>query len=177
MISGLGTASATSSGVSESYLSSVGSATGSSTLTASFTFVPSATGTINIGYSYANDLYVAATGLGAAAASYNFDFTIKNNATGAVVFDYASSPLSVNTNLSLSAPPPAGEVIRSGSDVVTSSTLTAGTSYSLIFTSKTASSALITSAVPEPGPMALAAVAGGLTLVTGAVRRFRRGTR
>lgn len=176
VISNLGTPTVSASGVAESYLNGgAASATGNATLTGSVAFTPSATGTLAIQYSFANDIFVATSGLGAAAASYNFDFTIKDNATGLIVFQYGTTALSANTNLSLSAPPPAGEVIKSGTDTVTTSSLTAGTSYSLIFTDKTASSVVIS--VPEPGPMALAAVAGGLTFLTGAVRRFRRGAR
>jgi len=161
--------------VSESLLNGVGPAseTGNSALTATFTFTPTATGTLSVGYNYANDIYVVTTGLGAASASYNFDFTIKD-AAGNVVFLYGSSPLSANTNLTLSAPPQGGEIIRSGHDTVTTGTLNAGTTYTLIFSEKTATSVSIPAAVPEPGSMTLAALAGGLMIVTGAFRRFRR---
>jgi len=154
--------------VSESLLNGTGPAseTGNSALTATFTFTPTATGTLSIGYRYANDIYVATTGLGAATASYNFDFTIKD-AAGNVVFLYGSSPLSANTNLTLSAPPQGGEIIRSGTDTVTTGTLTGGQTYTLIFSEKTATSVAL-AAVPEPGSMTLAAMAGGLMIVTGA---------
>ena len=159
--------------VAESLLNGVGPAseTGNSALTATFSFTPTATSLLSVGYHYANDIYVVTTGSGAASASYNFDFTIKD-AAGNVVFLYGSSPLSANTNLTLSAPPQGGEIIKSGNDVVSTAVLTAGQAYTLIFTEKTATSVAL--AVPEPGSMTLAAVAGGLMIVTGAVRRFRR---
>ena len=85
------------------------------------------------------------------------------------MFLYGSSPLSANTNLTLSAPPQGGEIIKSGNDVVSTAVLTAGQAYTLIFTEKTATSVAL-AAVPEPGSMTLAAMAGGLMIVTGAVR-------
>lgn len=172
LISGLGTTNAMNLGVSESFLKSSGSETGNSELTASFAFTPTATGALTVGYTYANDIFVATSGSGAATASYNFDFVVKNNATGLVVFDYASTGASGNTNLVLSAPPPGAEIIRAGTDSITTSSLDAGTSYSLIFTDKTASSATVS--VPEPGPMALAGAAGALSFLAGVVRRYRR---
>jgi len=173
-IANLNTAAATGNVVSESLLNTTSgpaSETGNSALTATFIFTPTNTSTLSVKYSYLNDIYVATTGLGAASASYNFDFTIKD-AAGNVVFLYGSTPQSANTNLALSAPPQGGEIIRTGTDTVTTGTLTGGATYTLIFTEKTATSVALS--VPEPGSMTLAAVAGGLMIVTGAVRRFRR---
>jgi hypothetical protein len=174
LISGLGTANAAGNVVSESLLNGTGphSETANAALTATVTFTPSATGALTITYSYANDLYVVTTGAGSATASYNFDFTIKD-AAGTLVFQYGSTSLSQNTNLALSSPPPVGEIIRSGTDSVTIGTLTGGQNYTLTFTEKTATSVAL-AAVPEPGPMALTAVACGLTIITGVIRRFRR---
>jgi hypothetical protein len=173
-IAGLGTGSPVGNVVSESMLNGTGphSETGQSTLTATVTFTPSANGALTIKYNFANDLYVVATGAGTATASYNFDFTIKDSA-GNIVFRYGSTPQSANTNLTLSSPPGGPEVFGNGMDTVTTGTLQAGQAYTLAFSEKTATSVTL-AAVPEPGPIALAAVAGGLMLATGAVRRFRR---
>jgi hypothetical protein len=166
--------SAVGNAVSESLLNGGGPAseTGNSALTATVQFTPSANTVLNIGYHYANDLYAVTTGAGVATASYNFDFTIKDS-SGNVVYQYGSSPLSTNTNLTGSAPPQSPEIIRSGSDTVTTPTLLAGTTYTLVFTDKTATSVAL-AAVPEPGTMTLAAMAGGLMIISGAFRRFRR---
>jgi hypothetical protein len=175
-IAGLGTGNAVGNVVSESLLSGAStvahSETGNSALTASVNFTPSANGALSIRYTYANDVYVVTTGPGTATASYNFDFNIRDS-SGNLVFQYGTTPLSANTNLTLSAPPPVPETIRSGTDTVTTGTLIAGQTYTLTFTEKTASSVTL-AAVPEPGPIALAAVAGGLTIATGAIRRRRR---
>jgi hypothetical protein len=175
-IAGLGTGSPVGNVVSESMLNGVGphSETGNSALTASVNFTPSATGVLSIRYTYANDIYVVTTGPGGAStASYNFDFNIRN-AAGLLVYSYGTSPLSANTNLTLSAPPQVPEIIRSGTDTVATVSLNAGQTYTLTFTEKTATSVSL-AAIPEPAPIALAAVAGGLTIATGAIRRRRRG--
>jgi hypothetical protein len=176
-IAGLGTGNPVGNVVSESMLNGTGnhSETGQSTLTATVTFTPSASGALTIKYNFANDLYAVATGGGSATASYNFDFTIKDSA-GNIVFRYGSTPQSANTNLTLSAPPQGNEIIASGMDSVTTSSLNAGQTYTLAFSEKTATSVTL-AAVPEPGPIALAAVAGGLAIATGAVRRFRRASK
>ena len=171
-ILGVGTPIASASVVSESLLNGSGpsSETANSALTATVTFTPSVTSTLAVTYSYANDIYVATTGAGAATASYNFDFTIKN-AAGLIVFQYGASPASANTNASLSAPPPGGEVIRSGTDTVTTtSTLVGGQNYTLIFSVKSASSVTI-AAVPEPSPIALLGVMG---TIGGAASQWKR---
>jgi hypothetical protein len=157
--------------VSESLLNGTGphSETGNSGLTATVTFTPSATGALTIKYNFANDIYVVTTGGGNATASYGFNITIKNSA-GGIVASFASA----NANLSLSSPPNGTELTNSGMDsFTTASSLTAGQTYTLVFSETTASSVTL-AAVPEPGPIALAAVAGGLTIATGALRRFRR---
>jgi len=156
-----------SSVVAESYLNGAGpqSETGSAGLGASFSFTPSATGALTISYNFSNDLFVFTTGLGSAAGNYHFDITIKD-AAGAVVFNANTA----NTNLSLTAPPNGAEVIRSGAEAVVTPVLTAGTGYTLIFSS-TAQSSVTIAAVPEPGAATLVAASGALALVVGAVRR------
>jgi hypothetical protein len=177
-IAGLGTGNPVGNVVSESMLNGTGpqSETGNSALTATVTFTPTATGALTIKYSYVNDIYVVTTGAGTATASYNFDFNIRD-ASGNLLFQYGSTPLSSNTNLTLSAPPQVPEIARAGTDTVVTANLIAGQTYSLTFTEKTASSvalATVSVPVPEPGSIVLAAVAGGLMIATGAIRRFRR---
>jgi hypothetical protein len=160
--------------VSESLANGTGafSDTGNAALTASFTFTPSATGTLTIKYTYANDIYVVTTGTGSATASYNFDFNVRD-AGGNIAFRYGTNPDSANTNLTLSAPGQGPEILGGGTDMVTTGVLNAGQNYTLTFTEKTATSVAL-AAIPEPGPIALAAVAGGFAIATGALRRFRR---
>ena len=154
-----------SSVVAESFLNTTTptTETGNSGLTASLLFTPTVTGALAINYNFANDAYVFFTGGGNASASYNFNITIKDLA-GAILFSSSTA----STNLSLAAPPNGGEIIRTGNETVTTGSLTAGTSYSLIFSSTAQSSATV---VPEPASMALLGVGG---LVTLAVFRTRR---
>jgi len=165
--SGVGNLGAT---VAESYLNGGGSNsdTGASSYTASFSFTPTLTTTLAIVYNYANDIYVATSASGNASATYKFAITIKN-AAGAVVFNSTTD----QTNLNLVAPPQGGEIIQVGSQTVTTSSLTGGQQYTLIF-SGNANTAVSVAAVPEPGPMALAAVGGVVATVIGVVRRRRR---
>jgi hypothetical protein len=164
-------ASNSGSTVAESFLDGSGltkNGTAASSYTASFSFTPTATTTLAIAYNYANDIYVATTGTGNASATYKFAITIKD-ASGAVVFSSTTD----QTNLNLVAPPQGGEIIQNGSQTVTTGSLTAGNSYTLIF-SGNANTSVLVAAVPEPGPMSLAAVGGVVATVIGVVRRRRR---
>lgn len=156
----------TSSVVSESYLNSAAGPpsreTGSSALLASLSFTIPTSSALMIAYNFASDLFVITTGVGAASADYKFGITIKD-AAGNIVFN-SSTP---NTNLGLVAPPQGGEVIRSGSETVTTPTLLAGTNYTLIFSSTADTSV---QAVPEPSVTVMLGVAGLLGL---GYRKFR----
>jgi hypothetical protein len=161
----------TGSTVSESYLTgtAASSETANGGFTASFSFTPTATTTLSIFYNYVNDAYVATSGMGNASATYKFDITIKNSA-GAVVFDSATT----QTNLNLVAPPQGGEISQTGNQTVTTTSLTGGDEYTMIFSANTNTAVTLSpAAVPEPGPMALAAVTGIVMTVAGVLRRRR----
>lgn len=164
--------------VAESYLntsSGTNLATGNGgwSVTATFTIsAATAPVALNIGYGYANDIYSAtsATGTNVASAQSNFSFsyTIKNVGT-----DNGPAALSGN----FGAPPNTqNEQINSGTNLTyTSSTLPAlgnGT-YTITITGNTQSFVQI-EAIPEPGPLALAAVAGSLVGLAGLKRKFGR---
>jgi len=134
--------------VAESFIDNGPSiATGASGLTASVTLTPTVNTTLTIAYHYANDIYVTSAGDGSSTATYKFDVTIKD-ALGNIVFDSSSA----TTNVSLAAPPPGVELIRTGTESFTTGTLTGGNAYTLIFSSSALTSAR---AVPEPGSLAL----------------------
>jgi len=142
-----------SSVVAESYLPGPGtsSATGSGGLAASFSFIPNTSTAFTITYNYANDAYVfvgPGPGGGNATADYHFGISIKDSA-GNIVFNSATA----NTNLSLSAPPPGGEIIRSGSEAVVTPVLTGGQTYTMIFSSTAQTS--VTTLIPEPASVSL----------------------
>jgi PEP-CTERM motif len=158
------TAPNSSSVVSESFLNTTTptSETASSSLTASLLFTPTATGALAMTYNFANDAYVFTTDSGSATANFNFNITIKDLA-GNIVFSSSTA----NTNLTLASPPNGGEVIRNGMETVTTTSLTAGTSYSLIFSDTTGTSALVS--IPEPSSVVLLGLGGVAALVV-----FRR---
>jgi PEP-CTERM motif len=152
------------SAVSESFLNTTTptSETANSSLTASLLFTPTATGALTINYNFANDAYVFTNDSGSATANYSFNITIKD-AAGNIVFSSSTA----NTDLTLASPPNGGEIIRSGSESVTTSVLTVGQSYSLIFQNSTGTSALVS--VPEPASVVLLGLGGVVALVV-----FRR---
>jgi hypothetical protein len=171
LISNSGT---TFSVVAESYRTT-GFAGGTSGLLASFSFIPATTGAATISYNYANDLYASAQGAQASAqASYQFNFTIKD-AAGLQV----ASLQSPSTNLGLGVPPNGGEIVRSGSESFTTSSLTAGAQYTVTvsesaqtFAQPTAGPFLTPS--PEPGSIILTGLGIALFLTHGTLRRGRK---
>jgi hypothetical protein len=168
LISNLNTPTNSGQVVAESYITKAGLASGSGGLTASLSFTPTVATALTIAYNFNNDIYVATSGTGKASASFKFDITIKD-AAGNIAFDSNTA----STNRSIASPPQGFELTGSGTESVTSGTLLAGQQYTLVF-SENANTFVSVAAVPEPGPIALAAVAGGLTIVTGAIRRLRR---
>ena len=153
IIASLGQATNSSSVVAESYLPGPGtaSATGAGGLNASITFLPTVAGPLMLTYNYSNRAFVnvgPALGGGNATADYHFTISIKDSA-GTVVFNSSTA----NTNLSLSAPPNGAEVIRSGTETVTTPALTLGTTYTVTFSSTAQTS--VTTVIPEPASMSL----------------------
>jgi hypothetical protein len=150
--------------VSESYLNTntPTSEAASSSVTASLAFTTGTTGALTISYNFANDIYTYATGTGASTAHFGFDITIKDLA-GNVVFDSVTT----NTNISLAAPPNGMELINSGMNSVTTTSLTANTQYSIIFAITSGSSAVVS--VPEPSSVVLMGLGGVAALAV-----FRR---
>jgi len=168
LIASIATGTNSSSVVAESYLNSptAKTETGNGGLGASFSFTPTTAGPLTITYTFANDLFAFTTGSGSASANYHFDITIKD-AAGSIVFSSATP----NTNLTTSAPPQGVEVIRTGTESVTSPSLSVGTVYTVSFSSTAQSSVAV---VPEPNVAMLVAAGGALTLAVGAVRRRTR---
>jgi len=169
LISGLGSNTAETNGVAESYLNSVSGgneATGSSSFSASLSFTTSAATALNLSYDYANDLYIYTEGGGQAQAAYKFNVTIKNE-LGVTVFDAATS----QTNLSSASPPNGIEIVRSGTNSFTTATLLAGETYTLTFSGSEATFVSAVSVVPEPSTIAGAGVA---ILAAGLIVRRKR---
>jgi len=156
-----------SSVVAESYLSAVtaNAATASAGLGASFNFTPTVTA-LTITYDWANRLFVYSDGPGGtASADYHFGITIRDttnsNPQTNVVFNFAST----NTNLSLSAPPPSGEIIKNGTDNTGSITgLVVGRLYSITFSSTAQTSLTTSSVIPEPASVVLMGIGGVVVL-------------
>jgi hypothetical protein len=158
--------------VSEGYLNTFTTGAGSSVFSITRSFMPSATTAVSISYNFANDIYLVVTGAGTSQASYKFDVTVKD-AAGNTIFDQATS----NTNISLASPPNGGEIIKSGSETLTTPTLTGGATYTIIFSGS--SSTFVSTPnpmVPEPSSMALVANAGVVTIALLGMlrRRWRR---
>jgi hypothetical protein len=160
----------TASNVAESFLNTTSSQgvtreTGIGGFIVSFNVTPSAGTPLAISYNFSNALAVFQTGIGTASGSYLFNVTVKD-AAGNVVFNSNTG----NTNLSAATPPNSftpATGFKTGSETVTTPTLTAGALYSIAI-SGTEQTAV---AVPEPGVVTLVAASGGLTLAVGAVRR------
>jgi len=148
--------------VAESYLDTAlggapGSETASSSQTTSFSFTLPRTSAVCIGYNFSNDLFAFNDGSGAqASADYHYDVTLKD-AAGNIVFNASTS----STNLSSTAPPGGAEIIRSGTETLTTPVLTGNATYTVI-----ASSTATTSIVPEPSTSLLFIAGAGLTLAT-----------
>lgn len=156
----IGSGGSASTVVSESYLNAVSAntATGAAGLGASFSFLGTGAA-LSIAYNYQNSIFVYTdTNLGSAAADYHFGITIKDAATNSVVNNFASA----NTNLSLSAPPPSGQINRNGTDTFTTSVLTAGTTYTITFSSTVQTA--VTVLVPEPASVTLMGIGGVVVL-------------
>jgi hypothetical protein len=152
--------------VAESYLDTAlagapASETASSSQTTSFSFTLPSSSAVSIGYNFSNDLFTFNNGSGAqASADYHFDLTLKD-AAGNIVFNASTS----STNLSSTAPPGGVEIIRSGTETLTTPVLTGNATYTVI-----ASSTATTSIVPEPSSILLLIV--GCTLALAA--RWRK---
>jgi len=161
--------------VAETYLNSgttSASGTGGWTLTASFTV--SGTTALTIGYNFSNSLYTYTQGPSASAqANYHLDITIKN-AAGVSVFEANPN----DTNHSFGSPPNNSPMLNTsgvGSVGTGAVTFAAGQIYTIVISGNENTFARL-AAIPEPGPIALAAVAGGLVCLAGIKRKFVRKT-
>lgn len=156
--------------VAESYLNTgtgTASGTGGWTLTASFTV--SASTSIVINYNYANSLYTyTSNNTGSAQANYHFDVTVKDQSGNSV---FVADPSAVNH--SFGSPPNNSSMLNTtGSGSVTTGILTAGQLYTIVVSGN--ENTFVRLAVPEPGPLVLAGVAGGLALAAGLKRKLAR---
>ena len=170
--SNLFTTGSNTNNVAESYVTSTGSglSTGSGSWSISGSFTAPTTTSVNVAYSYTNDVLAQVLGNGTASASFKVTITIKDQHGHQV----NSTPTALNA--ALSAPPNGLELITSGTGVATLSlsSLTAGDVYGIAITGTELSSAILISSVPEPGPMVLAGLSGAIALVFGALRRRNR---
>jgi hypothetical protein len=160
--------------VAESYLNTGGTAGGVGGWTLTQSFTVSTTTALNIGYDFSNSLYTYTAGSNATAqANYHLDATIKDQAGNTV---FVADP--VDTNHSFGAPPNNSNMLNtSGTGVVTTDgvTFTPGQLYTIVISGNENTFDRIAS-VPEPGPLSLAAIAGGLACVAGLKRKFVRKT-
>jgi len=149
------TSTSSSSVVAESFLKGApGHESGSGALSATVTIRPSDTTKLTIAYNFANDAYVMTSAGGGAQAQYHFDITIKDS-TGALVFSSSTA----DTNLSLGSPPNGDEILRSGTETVTTTTLTGGADYTVIFSSSAATFVATENVIPEPSTVVMASSA------------------
>jgi len=160
--------------VAESYLNSgvlTASGTGGWTLTASFTV--SATTALNFGYTYSNSLYTYTSGAGGTAqGNYHLDITVKDQGGNTV---YETNP--ADTNHSFGSPPNNSNMFNTsgvGSNSTGGVQFVAGQIYTVVISGN--ENSFVRLIVPEPGPIALAAVAGGLACLAGIKRKFSRKT-
>ncbi len=159
--------------VAESYLNNgVASASGTGGWTLNASFTVSAATALNIGYNYSNSLYTYSSGTGATAqANYHLNVVIKDAAGNAV---FTTNPN--DTNHSFGSPPNNSNMFNtSGSGVVnTGVTFSAGQIYTIVISGNENTFVLLS--VPEPGPIVLSAVAGGLFCLASVKRKFSRKT-
>jgi hypothetical protein len=161
------TSTSSASVVAESYVNGTPShESGSGALSATVTITPSASTTLAISYTFANDAYVMSSAgtNGGAQAQFHFNITIKD-AAGNVVFNSTTA----NTNLSLGSPPNGPEVIGSGSETVTTGTLTGGNAYTVIFSQSAAT--FVSPPIPEPSSVVMAGSAIAIGLIGARLRR------
>jgi len=173
-VNNLFTTGVTTNNVAESFLNTgvlTASGTGGWSINASFTV--SATTALNIGYGFNNSIYTIATGTAATAqANYHLGFVIRN-ASGSTVFE--SNPS--DTNQTFGSPPNISAMLNtSGNGAVSTgaTTFLAGQVYTITIAGN--ENTFVRLSVPEPGPIALAAVAGGLACLAGIKRKFARKT-
>ena len=170
--SNLFTTGSNTNNVAESYVTSPGSglATGTGSWSISGSFTAPTTTSVNVAYSWANDIIASVTGNGSASASFKVTISIKDQHGHEV----DATPVELNT--ALSAPPNGVELITSGtgSATLSLSSLTAGDIYGIAISGTELSSAILISSVPEPGPMVLAGLSGAIALAFGAFRGRNR---
>ncbi len=177
-VSALFGAGVTVNSVAESYLNtssgtSLATGEGGWTITSTFTISGAAAPVaLNFGYGFANDIYAATSSSAGntASAQSNFSFSYSIKETG----NTDDGPIALSGNFG--APPNnQGEQIRgplTGLNYSSPFTLGNGT-YTITLTGSSESFVSI-EAVPEPGPLALAAIAGSLVGFAGLKRKFGR---
>ncbi len=163
--------------VAESYLNGTGSllatATGGWSINAQFT-ITGATGNtfLNFGYGFANDIY-STTSSGASGASaqskFNFSYTIKELSPNGT----DTGPPILTGNFG-TPPNNKDEVVHSGTNLNFASPLALTNGTFTITINGGSQSFDSLASVPEPGPLVLAVVGGGLAGLAGLKRKFGR---
>ena len=168
--SNLFTTGSNTNNVAESYVTTPGSGltTGNGSWSISGSFTAPTTTSVNVAYSWANDILAQVTGNGSASASFKVTISIKDQ------HGHEVDATPVELNAALSAPPNGTELITSGTGSATLSlaSLTAGDVYGIAIAGTELSSAV--ASVPEPGPMVLAGLSGAIALAFGAFRGRNR---